>query len=141
MKTGLTLWKQISIAILLVGIAAAASGFGSCSGYSNLNPFYPVVVNPNPLAFACTPGPFTVSQAYYTGSFTAVSADNSKVTVAATSPPGTFVATNATLGVATSTTITVTGGGTQTVVNVSFQGCFICVRHHDMWGSARKRAR
>lgn len=141
MKTGLTLWKQIAIAILLVGIAAAASGFGSCSGYSSLNPaFGPVVVNPNPMAFACTPGPFTASQAYYTGSFTAVSADTSKVTVAATSPPNTFVATRATLA-PTSTTITVTGGaGVQTVVNVSFGGC-ICVRHHDMWGNARKHSR
>jgi hypothetical protein len=142
MKTGF--WKQIAIVVLLVGIAAAASGFGSCSGYSSLNPaFGSVILTPSSLTIMCTPAPFTASQAYYTGSFNAVSADPNTVTVAATSPPNTFQASK--VGTTTgSTTITVTGGASvQGVLNVTSAGCAPCVRHRDMWDTCplRKHAR
>lgn len=143
MKNSSIVWKQIAIAILLVGIATAASGFGSCSGYSNLTPgFGPVILTPNPLSIDCTPAPFTASQAYYTGSFAAVSADTSKATVLATSPPNTFQVTKVGNAI-TSTTITVTGGGTVGTLTVNLLGCAACVRHRDMWDACplRKGAR
>lgn len=141
MKAGLTHWKQIAIGAVLVGIALAASGFGSCGGYSTPGPLFgAVVATPNPLTVNCS-ATFSVSQAGYGGPFGATS-NNANVTVTATSPPNTFLVMVPSGSFTGAATITVTGyAGGQTTENLNVTSPCVCVRHHDMWENARKGAR
>ena len=146
MRSSSIVWKQVAIGAVLVGIAVAASGFGSCSGYSAPGALYgPVVVNPTSLTLNVvgpTSAPFTASQANYYGTFTAASNDNTIVTVAPTTPANTFLVTGVTNALGT-TTITVTGAaGLTATVNVTWIGQ-LCARHRDMWDKCplRKHAR
>jgi hypothetical protein len=120
----------------LIGFSvfAITTGFGSCSNNVILPTFGPVQLSPSTLTFGClsSPQPFVATQVNFSGTFQAQSNNMAVATVAATSPPGTFVVTSQTSATA-STTITVTGGGGITgTENVSVQGC-PCVRHRDMW--------
>ena len=141
-KADIVLLRRTAFIAALLTVFALASGFGSCSGYSNsgisYNPNYGrVVATPNPLNMgACTSAPFSVSQAYYSGSFTAVSNNAGIVTVAPTSPANTFKVTGVSSGV---TTITVTGGGGMQTSESVNAGVCICVRHHDMWSGSRTK--
>lgn len=114
---------------------AAAAGISACSA-SGTAPLGQVVASPTSLTFTCTTGTltFSITQANYSGTFSAVSANTSLVTVSPASSSGAFTATEqAATGVATS--ITVTGGGNMTVtIPVQLPSC-VCHRHHDMWAS------
>lgn len=134
MKTGLPHWKQIATGLLLLGIAAAASGFSSCNS-SGMVTLGPVQVNPTTISMTCptTSATFTAFQLGFLGTFTAQSADTTHVTVQATTPPGTFLVQDGINANGSTTNITVTGGGNlQNTVSVTALGC-PCVRHHDMW--------
>ncbi|HXM19218.1 MAG TPA: hypothetical protein VN934_10495 [Candidatus Tumulicola sp.] len=140
MRSSSIVWKQVAIGAVLVGIAVAASGFGSCSGYSPPGPIFgAVVATPNPLTVNCQ-ATFSVSQVGYGGPFGATS-NNANVTVAATSPPNTFLVMEPSGTFTGAATITVTGyAGGQTTENLNVTSPCLCVRHHDMWGT-RKHAR
>ncbi len=133
MKSGLASWKQLALGMLLLGVALAASGVGSCN-YSAPNPIVAdVVATPNPLTLNCM-ATFSVSQVGYAGPFGATS-NNTNVTVAATSPPNTFLVMEPSGTFTGTATITVTGyAGGQTTENLNVTGPCICVRHRDMWG-------
>ncbi|HLN46872.1 MAG TPA: hypothetical protein VK216_01250, partial [Magnetospirillaceae bacterium] len=119
-----------------VVLTIASTGIDACSATSSA-PLGQVVANPTSLTFTCLAGTisFSVTQANYSGMFSAVSANTSLVTVAPASSSGAFTATEqAATGVMTS--ITVTGGGNMSVtIPVQLPSC-VCHRHHDMWATA-----
>jgi hypothetical protein len=145
-SVNLTILRRVGIGAILLVVFALASGFGGCpASYSNpgggggLNPGA-VVATPNPLSLPCaTNETFSVSQIYYSGSFTPSGVDGTKITVTATSPPNTFVVHALDNSTYTTTFIVTGGGGMTTTETINNIGC-TCVRHHDMWGSASKRA-
>lgn len=110
----------------------------ACSA-SATAPLGQVVATPNSITFTCLSATmtFTVSQQNYSGSFTAVSNDNTVATVAAGTQPNSFVVTSQE-GAGQTTTITVTGGGNMTTSVMVTDPTCVCRRHHDMWASVAR---
>jgi hypothetical protein len=144
-SASLTILRRVGIGAILLVVFALASGFGGCpASYSNLlgggspSPGM-VVATPNPLSLPCaTNETFSVSQIYYSGSFTPSGVDGTKITVTATSPPNTFVVHALDNSTYTTTFIVTGGGGMTTTETINNIGC-VCVRHHDMWATHRTR--
>jgi hypothetical protein len=140
-SVSLTILRRVATGAILFVVFALASGFGGCpASYSNLfngggSPTPGMVVaTPNPLTIPCMDETFSVSQIYYSGSFTPSGVDGTKITVTATSPPNTFVV-HSMIGTGFTTSFTITGGGGMTTTeNITSNVC-VCVRHHDMWGT------
>ena len=135
-NTGLLVVRRNLTILLGVLAVAIAGGFGSCNNNVILPTLGPVQLNPTSVSFSCpdSPKPFVATQTNFVGTFQAMSNNNGDATVAATSPPGTFVVTPVYQSAPSSTTITVTGGGGITAnENVSVVANCVCVRHRDMW--------
>lgn len=128
------LLQRLGIAAGCAAVLLVASGFSSCNSVFGTG-LGRVVVNPQTINIACpvTEHTFTVTQQNFSGTFTAVSADTTRVTVAPTIVPAEFVVRDGTNADGTLTIVTVTGGGGMTgTTSVTALGC-TCVRHHDMW--------
>lgn len=122
------------VSTLAVAVVAIASGFTSCATNGLLPFFGPVQLTPTSLAVTCASpsATFVAAQTNFTGTFSASSSNTSAATVAATSPPNTFVVTDTGTSSA-GATITVTGAlGSTATLPVTTQSCS-CVRHRDMW--------
>jgi hypothetical protein len=138
-SSSLIILRRVATGAVLFVVFALASGFSGCpASYSNLlggsNSPSPgtVLATPNPLTIPCADETFSVSQIYYSGSFTPSGVDGTKITVTATSPPNTFVV-HSLIGTGFTTSFTITGGGGMTTTeNITSNAC-LCVRHHDMW--------
>ncbi len=130
------LFQRLAIVAGCAVVLLVASGFSSCTGNGSSG-FGPVFVNPQAMTLTCQAPShtFTATQLNNAGTFTAVSADTTHVTVAPTIVPGEFVASNGNNATGVVTIITVTGeGGMTGTTSVTATGC-TCVRHRDMWGS------
>jgi hypothetical protein len=128
--------QRLAIVAGCAVVLLVASGFSSCTGIGSSG-FGPVFVNPQAMTLTCTSPThtFTATQLNNAGTFTAVSADTTHVTVMPTIVPGEFVAANGTNANGSTTIVTVTGqGGMTGTTSVTATGC-TCVRHRDMWGA------
>jgi hypothetical protein len=139
----LTILRRVTVGAILFAVFALASGFSGCPGYKTPGGgsiFGQVVPNPNMLTIddAHLMPTFSVSQTYYSGSFSATSNKATVASPAPTSPPDTFVVSGCSNLTGGTATITVTGGGGMTgTVAVTNNHLCNCVRHHDMWQSSR----